>query len=107
MGIVVFTLMLKWLVLTVVFAVHLSLKPCEPFGTRIFYGGVVQDKTLPEKLIVYFNTASECSRSYLQIFSKTGLQKLDCETTNIRLSKTVNYYKTSVHRCRVININFE
>jgi hypothetical protein len=99
--------MLKWLVLTALFAAHLSLKACEPFGTRIFYGGVVQDQTLPEKLIVYFNTVSECSRSYLQIFSKTGLKKLECETTNIRLSETVNYYKTSVHRCRVMSINFE
>lgn len=69
-----------------------TFKPCEPFGTRIFYGEIAQNKESEEKLEVYFNTASECNRSYVQLIRRTGLEKIDCSITALHLSKNVNNY---------------
>lgn len=37
--------MFKITVIALLLTISLTFKPCEPFGTRIFYGDVVQDES--------------------------------------------------------------
>jgi hypothetical protein len=68
---------------------------------------VVQDQKSLDKLHIYFNTASECDRSYIQLITKQDLNKVYCDITPLHLSKEVNYYTTFVHKCKVNSISFD
>lgn len=99
--------MLKIALVALLACLTLTFKPCEPFGARIFYGAVVQDKNSQEKLQIYFNTAHNCDQSYVQLIKKTGLEKVECSITALQLSKNVNNYQTYIHKCSVASVNFE
>lgn len=99
--------MWRIILIALVFCLTSAFKPCEPFGTRIFYGEVVQDKKSQEKLQIFFNTAQECSRSHVQVITRAGLDKIDCTITALHLSKNVNNYETYIHRCSVSSVSFE
>lgn len=68
---------------------------------------MVQDKNSEEKLQIFFNTAEECARSYVQLIKKSGLEKVECTITPLHLSKNVNNYQTFIHKCSLTNVNFE
>lgn len=91
-------------VLLVLLDVVSTLRSCQPFGTRIFYGEIVLNAESDDKLHIYFNTAEECAHSYVQTLTKQGLDKTICEITPLRLSEAVNFYTTFVHKCNISRI---
>ena len=56
---------------------------------------------------MYFNTAEPCLSSYLQLVTKSGLEKVQCPTTSLSLSKATNRYKTYIHKCSTDLVNYE
>lgn len=98
--------MIKLVLSLLLISLICTFKPCEPFGTRIFYGEIVKDRESEEKLEIYFNTASECNRSYVQLIRRTGLEKIDCSITALNLSKNVNNYQAFIHKCKISTIKF-
>lgn len=82
------------------------LKPCEPFGPRVFYGKNIQQASSSEKFAVYFNTFEACESSYLQLVTKSGLLKVYCSTSQLSLSKATGNYEAYVHRCGAEDIAY-
>ena len=84
----------------------LAFKSCEPFGQRIFYGQQIKDNSSSEKMVIYFNTVDLCERSYAQLITKAGIQKILCSTTSLKLSAQTNNYQTYIHKCRTDLIEY-
>jgi hypothetical protein len=81
--------------------------PCSPLWPRIFYGQSVSSASSTDKLVIYFNTAQPCTQSYIQIVTKGGMTRVNCETTSLSLSKNTNHYQTHIHKCHTDAINYE
>ena len=80
---------------------------CQPLWPRIFYGKSVSTPASSDRLTVYFNTAQPCEKSYAQLVLKSGLLRINCQTTALSLSKNTDHYQTNIHKCSTDAVNFE
>lgn len=98
-----------WLTVLSLLALSLpaaSFNPCEPFGPRLSYGPLIVSPS-PIKLQIHFNTATPCLNSYVQLVARSGMTRVQCETTPLNLSANVNHYQTYIHKCQIDTLTFE
>lgn len=80
--------------------------PCSPFGLRIYYGDIVSDPTSTEKIAVYFNTRSQCPKSYIRTITSKGYERIECQSHTVTLSANMGGYVPYVQKCSLSNIVF-